>query len=90
VAALTASKQQLRKQLQRIAASDTQLGQELKDTQQVVAKEFASLRRHMQLVSTPCQPDRICRSCCRMPCRLRQARPCAVLSFVEEATEGEQ
>jgi uncharacterized protein YlxW (UPF0749 family) len=51
VAALSTSKQQLRKQLQRMQASDTQLAQQLSDTQQVVAKEFATLRRHMQLVS---------------------------------------
>jgi hypothetical protein len=51
LAALSASKQQLRKQLQRMQASDTQVAQQLSDTQQVVAKEFATLRRHMQLVS---------------------------------------
>jgi hypothetical protein len=64
VAALSASKQQLRKQLQRMQASDTQLTQQLSDTQQVVAKEFATLRRHMQLVSC-CSASRLeaCASC---------------------------
>jgi hypothetical protein len=47
---LSTSKQQLRKQLQRMQASDGQLAQQLSDTQQGVAKEFATLRRHMQLV----------------------------------------
>lgn len=51
VKTLAVGHQQLRKKLQRMQASDSQLGQELKDTQTVVAKEFAALRRHMQLVS---------------------------------------
>uniref|UniRef100_A0A383VPA5 Uncharacterized protein n=1 Tax=Tetradesmus obliquus TaxID=3088 RepID=A0A383VPA5_TETOB len=52
MATLAAGQQQLRKKLVRMQTSDSQLGQELKDTQTVVAKEFAALRRHMQLAGT--------------------------------------